>query len=114
MPTWDAKQYLRFNDQRTRPCRELAARIAIEAPTRVIDLGCGPGNSTAVLAERWPEAHLTGLDSSQEMITAARKNKPDGDWQVGDIEAWAAERNGKSYDVVFSNAALQWVGNHAV
>ena len=56
MPTWDANQYLRFKDERTRPCRELAARIAIESPRRVIDLGCGPGNSTAVLAQRWPDA----------------------------------------------------------
>ncbi len=72
MPTWDANQYLRFNDERTRPCRDLATRIAIPAPRRVIDLGCGPGNSTAVLAERWPQAQLTGLDSSSDMIAAAR------------------------------------------
>ena len=71
MPTWNAEQYLRFNDQRTRPCRELAARIAVANPARLIDLGCGPGNSTAVLAERWPQAALTGLDSSPEMIAAA-------------------------------------------
>jgi trans-aconitate 2-methyltransferase len=112
MPTWDAKQYLRFNDQRTRPCRELAARIGVEAPGRVVDLGCGPGNSTAVLAERWPKCELTGLDSSPEMIAAARKSYPQIDWQTGDIAAWA-EKSSEAYDVVFSNAAMQWVDNHA-
>ena len=112
MPTWDAKQYLRFNDQRTRPCRELAARVGVEVPGRVIDLGCGPGNSTAVLAERWPKCKLTGLDSSPDMIAAARKSNPQMDWQVGDIAAWA-ENNREAYDIIFSNAALQWVDNHA-
>ena len=112
MPTWDAEQYLRFNDQRTRPCRELVARIAIAAPKRIIDLGCGPGNSTAALAERWPKAELTGLDSSPEMIASARKDAPQRDWRVGDIAAWSNE-NQQCYDIVFSNAALQWVDDHA-
>lgn len=113
MPTWDAKQYLRFNDQRTRPCRELAARIAIEAPERVIDLGCGPGNSTSVLAERWPESELTGLDSSPEMIDAAQKAYPHRTWRISDIAAWSGQ-NAETYDVVFSNAAVQWVDDHPV
>jgi trans-aconitate 2-methyltransferase len=112
MPTWDAKQYLRFNDQRMRPCRELAARIAIEAPDRVIDLGCGPGNSASVLAERWPESVLTGLDSSPEMIAAAHKAYPQRTWRVGGITAWASSDQ-QTYDIVFSNAALQWVDDHA-
>jgi trans-aconitate 2-methyltransferase len=113
MPTWDAELYLRFNDERTRPCRDLAARVAIAAPGRVIDLGCGPGNSTGVLAERWPKAELTGLDSSPEMIAAARRAKPGLSWRVGDIAAWSNE-NGQTYDVVFSSSALQWVDDHAV
>jgi len=112
MPTWDAKQYLRFNDQRTRPCRELAARIAIETPKQVIDLGSGPGNSTSVLAERWPKSSLTGLDSSPEMIAAAQKAYPHRTWRVGDIAAWA-NSDQQTYDIVFSNAALQWVDDHA-
>jgi trans-aconitate 2-methyltransferase len=112
MPTWDAKQYLRFNDQRTRPCRELAARIAIEAPKWVIDLGSGPGNSTSVLAERWPESGLSGLDNSPDMIAAAHKAYPHWTWHVGDIAAWASQ-NDQTYDIVFSNAALQWVDDHA-
>ncbi len=111
MPTWDASQYLQFNDERTRPCRELVSRIAVAAPQRVIDLGCGPGNSTAVLAQRWPQAELTGLDSSPEMIAAASNAEPHHHWQVGDIATWADEQ-GDSFEVVFSNAALQWVGDH--
>ncbi|HWE01058.1 MAG TPA: trans-aconitate 2-methyltransferase [Tepidisphaeraceae bacterium] len=112
MPTWNAHQYLRFEIERTRPCRDLAGGIAIASAARVIDLGCGPGNSTAVLAERWPSAEITGLDSSPEMIAAARESAPRLSWAVGDIAAWASAR-GNLYDVVFSNAALQWVENHA-
>jgi trans-aconitate 2-methyltransferase len=112
MPTWDAGQYLRFNDKRTRPCQELASRIAVDSPRLVIDLGCGPGNSTAVLAKRWPQAELSGLDSSSEMIAAASLAEPHGHWRVGDIAAWADEA-GETFDVVFSNAALQWVDDHA-
>jgi trans-aconitate 2-methyltransferase len=112
MPTWDADQYLRFNEQRTRPCRELAERVAIDAPRQVIDLGCGPGNSTAVLVKRWPAAEVRGLDSSAEMIAKARRDNPAMQWLVGDISKWVAEA-GESFDVVFSNAAMQWVEDHA-
>ena len=111
MPTWDAGQYLRFAEERTRPCRELAARVAVASPRRIIDLGCGPGNSTAVVAERWPMAGLTGLDSSAEMIAAAAKADPGRQWIAGDIATWAFE-SADTYDVVFSNAALQWVPDH--
>jgi trans-aconitate 2-methyltransferase len=112
VPTWDANQYLRFNEERTRPCRELAGRVTLDAPGHVIDLGCGPGNSTAVLADRWPKAALIGLDSSLEMIASARRGAPGLDWRAGDIAAWAVE-NGHRCEVVFSNAALQWLPNHA-
>lgn len=112
-PAWDPAQYLRFAEERTRPCRELAARVAVEAPRQVIDLGCGPGNSTQVLAERWPSAELTGIDSSPEMIDAARQSAPARRWVVDDITHWATN-NSQPVDVVFSNAALQWVPDHAV
>jgi trans-aconitate 2-methyltransferase len=112
MPTWDADQYLRFNDQRTRPCRELVGNIAVKAPCRVIDLGCGLGNSTSVLDERWPNSELTGIDSSEEMIVAARRANSRVTWQIDDIADWA-NKNHQTYDIVFSNAALQWVGDHA-
>jgi trans-aconitate 2-methyltransferase len=113
MPGWNPSQYLKFADERTRPCRDLAARIAVTNVRRVIDLGCGPGNSTAVLHERWPHAEFTGLDSSVEMIESARRAYPAQRWMVDDIARWAAVQDGK-YDVVFSNAALQWVEDHAV
>lgn len=109
MPTWNAGQYLRFAAERTRPCRDLTTALTMDAPRRIIDLGCGPGNSTAVLAERWPSAEIVGMDSSQEMIDAARRDTPEKTFQVGDIATWTPET---PYDLIFSNAALQWVDNH--
>lgn len=111
MPSWDPDQYLRFAEARTRPCRELAARVQIEAPRRIVDLGCGPGNSTAVLAERCPGAALLGLDSSPEMIDAARRSTFAADWAVSDIADFARE-GGEGFDLVFANAAFQWVSDH--
>ncbi|HVU25517.1 MAG TPA: methyltransferase domain-containing protein [Opitutus sp.] len=112
MPTWDSQQYLKFSAERTQPAVDLAARIALDAPRRVIDLGCGPGNSTAVLARRWPGVELTGLDSSPAMIATAQADFPEFAWHTGDIAAWSAPANAP-FDVVFSNAALQWVPDHA-
>lgn len=109
MPTWDSSQYLRFARERTQPALDLASRIALPAPARVIDLGCGPGNSTAVLARRWPNAEIEGLDSSEEMLATARHDHPKLSWQAGDIGSWQA---GVPYDLIFANAALQWVPDH--
>jgi trans-aconitate 2-methyltransferase len=111
MPTWNAEIYLRFADERTRPCRELAARLAVESPRQVIDLGCGPGNSTQVLVERWPNASIVGLDSSREMIDAARRDQPIRTWVCDNIAKWATA-DSQTFDIIFSNAALQWVPNH--
>jgi trans-aconitate 2-methyltransferase len=111
MPTWNADQYLKFADQRTRPCRDLVAAISLSPVQRVIDLGCGPGNSTSVLAERWPDAEISGLDNSESMIRVAQKEQPKRTWIVSDIAQWAAS-NREQFDVVFSNAALHWVDNH--
>jgi trans-aconitate 2-methyltransferase len=108
--SWDSAQYLRFAEERTRPCRDLAARVALSAPARIADLGCGPGNSTAVLAERWPSASLTGVDSAPDMLARARRDHPGFTWEEGDIGSWAPPR---PFDLVFSNAALQWVPDHA-
>ncbi len=107
---WNAQQYLRFAAERTRPSRDLVAAIDLPAPARVIDLGCGPGNSTEVVAGRWPQAEITGMDHSPSMIEAARQAQPGRPWLVGDIATWQAEA---PYDLVFSNAALQWVGDHS-
>lgn len=112
MLNWNPDQYLRFADERSRPCRDLAARIAVDSPRHVIDLGCGPGNSTKVLFERWPKAKLAGVDSAPEMIDAARRDEPAIEWRVGDIAIWSRGDQGP-FDVVFSNAAIQWVDNHA-
>lgn len=109
MHPWDPNKYLQFGGERTRPAMDLAARIAVADPKTVIDLGCGPGNSTQVLRQRWPAARVAGLDSSSEMIAAARRSFPDQEWLGGRMEDWSAA---DPYDVVFSNAALQWVKDH--
>ena len=108
--TWDPKTYLAFDEERTRPARELLARIAYERPKRVADLGCGPGNSTALLAARWPDADLEGIDNSAEMLAEAQRSPVSARWVEADISDW---NPASSYDVIFSNAALQWVGDHA-
>src|SRR5262245_11376021 len=108
---WNANQYLKFDQERTQPCRDLVARIMLKDVQRAIDLGCGPGNSTVVLRERWPNAHITGLDNSAEMLASARQAQPDMRWIEADIAAWA-ETDGEPFDLVFSNAALHWVPNH--
>jgi len=106
---WSPADYLRFGDERTHPSVDLVARIAVERPASVIDLGCGPGNSTQLLARRWPSARVLGLDNSANMIEAARAKYPDGEWVVSGIGEWRPEA---AVDVVFSNAALQWVPDH--
>ncbi len=110
MTEWDPGHYLRFGDERTRPAVDLASRVALDAPERIIDLGCGPGNSTEVLRSRWPSAQVCGLDSSPEMIAAARHAHPEHEWIDGRIEEWCAR---DLFDLVFSNAALQWTADHA-
>ena len=107
---WNPKTYLAFADERTRPAAELLARVPDEAPERVIDLGCGPGNSTALLRARWPDAALEGLDSSPDMLEQAKKSGIAAQWVQADVAAWRAA---SPYDVVFSNATYQWLGDHA-
>jgi trans-aconitate 2-methyltransferase len=109
MDPWSPHDYLRFGDERTRPSLDLVSRIDVGSPKDVVDLGCGPGNSTVVVSRRWPEARVVGLDSSAQMIETARAEHPDGVWAVGSIEEW---RPAVPVDVVFSNAALQWVPDH--
>jgi len=109
MPTWDSGLYLKFASERTQPAIDLISKISASNPRRIIDLGCGPGNSTALLRQRWPEADITGLDSSAEMIAAAAKAYPGWKWIEGDGATWTAAT---PFDLVFSNAALQWCANH--
>lgn len=110
MPIWDPGQYLRFADERGRPFRDLLARVGAVGPATVVDLGCGPGNLTAVLAGRWPDAEVTGVDSSAPMVDAARA-RGDGRvaFRVGDVRDWAPPR---PVDVLITNATLQWVPDH--
>ena len=109
MTTWDPSQYLRFERERTLPCRDLIARIGGPDPVRVVDLGCGSGTSTALLRERWPGAALVGVDNSAEMIAAARRSSVAAEWLVADIGSWQAA---PPFDLVFSNAALHWLPDH--
>ena len=109
--SWDPDVYMKFANERTRPAIELLARVPLEAPSRVIDLGCGPGNSTAILAARWPHAEIEGLESSPDMLTKARASGIRANWIESDIESWCP---GKRYDLVFSNATLHWIPNHRV
>ncbi|MGC9668929.1 methyltransferase domain-containing protein [Planosporangium sp. 12N6] len=110
--SWDPAQYERFAAERARPFHDLTARIRTTAPERVVDLGCGPGTVTATLADRWPGAHVYGLDSSPEMIAAAERLTHPGrlEFGLGDIAAWRPDPG--SVDVIVSNAALQWVPDH--
>jgi len=109
MATWDPTQYLKFADHRLRPALDLIARIPAEQPARVVDLGCGAGNVTRHLRRRWPAADVIGVDGSSAMLAKARADAPDTVWIEADIAAWAPER---PVDVVFSNAALHWLGDH--
>jgi len=109
MPSWDPTLYLKFADERTRPSLDLVSGIVLAEPERVIDLGCGPGNSTAVLQQKWPEAEIYGLDSSAEMITQARAADDSIHWILSDIKDWNPDQ---PFDLIFSNAALQWVPDH--
>jgi trans-aconitate 2-methyltransferase len=103
---WNPSLYLTFGDHRTRPVHELLARVPLEAPARIADLGCGPGNSTAAIAARWPNAHIVGLDNSREMLARAAKSGLKAEWIEGDIATW---RPALAVDLVFANASLQWV-----
>ncbi|MCK0111841.1 trans-aconitate 2-methyltransferase [Ornithinimicrobium sp. F0845] len=109
--TWDPGQYLRYGDERGRPFVDLVSRITSEACT-VVDLGCGPGQLTPVLRARWPQARITGLDSSPEMIARAEEQNTDPltEYAVADAADWSPEG---PVDVLVSNAMLQWVPGHA-
>ena len=107
--SWDARQYARFAGQRLRPALDLIARIPIERPRTVVDLGCGTGNVTRILRQRWPDAGITGIDGSPQMLAEARNAEADISWEQADIAAWQPPAR---YDLVFSNAALHWLDDH--
>lgn len=106
---WDPQHYLKFADHRMRPALDLLAQINVQQAKLVYDLGCGPGNVTRMLAERWGGAELFGVDNSSEMLAQASKQPSKIRWVQGDITAWAAAT---PPDVIFSNAALHWLDDH--
>lgn len=107
-PAWDPAQYLRFADERLRPALDLIARIPHPAPRRVVDLGCGAGNALPVLAARFPQAEVTGVDGSAAMLAKAAGQGLRT--EQADIASWSPA---EPVDVIFSNAALHWLGGHA-
>jgi trans-aconitate 2-methyltransferase len=109
MMGWNPDLYLKFGGERTRAAADLLARVSVASPARVIDLGCGPGNSTALLRARWPTADITGLDNDPAMLAAARASDPGVRWVQDGASLWTSDGD---YDVVFSNALLQWLGPH--
>ena len=109
MPTWSPAQYLKFADHRVRPALDLLAQIPVESPRTVYDLGCGPGNITRLLAERWPGAVVTGVDSSAEMLGRAIQEAPDVTFLKADIKRWSPPAPA---NLLFSNATMHWLDDH--
>jgi trans-aconitate 2-methyltransferase len=109
MHDWNPNKYLEFKNERTQPAIDLVARINLDSPKNIIDIGCGPGNSTQILANKWPDSIITGLDSSKTMIAKAKEDYPKQIWICDNAENITGD---KKYTLVFSNAALQWMDNH--
>ena len=112
--TWSAAQYTAFEDERTRPVRDLLNAAPDFEPGTAVDLGCGPGNSTQVLAQRFPDTRIRGIDSSEDMIAAARRRLPAVDFDVAEIGAWIKASAEQRFDLILANAVLHWVPDHAV
>ena len=106
---WQARQYSLFEEERTRPVRDLLSGAQAASARTAVDLGCGPGNSTETLHAHAPDARVTGVDNSSDMIDAARKRLPHVDFELADISAWKATG---PYDLILANASLQWVPDH--
>jgi trans-aconitate 2-methyltransferase len=109
MSNWNAEHYLKYGDERTRPAADLAARIKNDGVAVIADLGCGPGNSTQILRDRWPQSRIIGIDNSPQMIEAANRAYPEQDWLLADISQWTSSG---PIDLIYSNAALQWLPDH--
>jgi trans-aconitate 2-methyltransferase len=109
MADWSPSLYSRFEDERTRPARDLLAQVPLETPGRVFDMGCGPGNSTGLLVERWPGAEVIGLDSSPAMLAEARQRLPGASFELADATLWTPPAGA---GLVFANAIYQWVPQH--
>ncbi len=110
MPNWDPNQYLKFAGHRLRPALDLLARITADGPRTVFDLGCGTGSIARILKDRWPNAHVIGIDGSETMLDKARAEHPDLRFETADLNAWATPQPA---GILYSNAALHWLDNHA-
>lgn len=110
MADWNPTLYRRFEDERTRPAAELLARVPLERVSLAYDLGCGPGNSTELLVQRWPQARVVGTDNSPAMVEAARKRLPACEFELSDIQGWRPP--GAAPELIFANASLQWITGH--
>jgi len=109
MNDWNPDLYMQFSSERTQPSIDLIGKINQIEPKSIIDIGCGPGNSTQVLVNRWPKSQITGLDSSTAMIKKAKQDYPNQEWIVADALTYNPEIK---YDIIFSNAVIQWIPNH--
>jgi len=109
---WEPGEYLKFADLRLRPALDLLAQVPVDDPAQITDLGCGPGNVTALLRRRWPGADITALDSSAEMLARAKAEHLNLgiSWRQADVRTWAAPA---PQDLIYSNAVLHWVDDHA-
>jgi trans-aconitate 2-methyltransferase len=105
---WNAERYRAFESERNRPAADLLAQTGPQPRARIVDLGCGPGNSTELLAQRYPGADILGLDTSDDMLAAARRRLPERRFERGDVTLW----RGGPVDLIFANAVLQWVPDH--
>jgi trans-aconitate 2-methyltransferase len=108
--SWSSEQYTKFENERNRPVRDLLTNIPTAEAGSAADIGCGPGNSTGLLLARYPTAVITGIDSSVDMIAAARKRLPEVRFDTADIATW---QDKGPYDVILANASLQWLPDHA-
>ncbi|MGH8821206.1 MAG: methyltransferase domain-containing protein, partial [Rhodoferax sp.] len=111
MADWNPALYRRYEDERTRPAQELLARVPLAGAGHVVDLGCGPGNSTELLVQRFPAAQVTGTDNSESMLVSARERLPQARFELSDIGRW---QPATPPDLIYANAALQWVPDHEV
>ena len=109
MPNWNPSHYLAYAEERTRAAIDLAVRVKLDAPKIIVDLGCGPGNSTQVLHQRWSTSEILGIDNSSEMIATARKSYPNQSWQLANVSTWSPTQ---PVDLAYSNAVLQWIPDH--
>ncbi len=110
MSDWSASQYLKFEDERTRPARDLLAQVPLAKIRKAVDMGCGPGNSTELIARRYPDARVEGVDSSPDMLRQARERLPGCTFSQADLNSWTPPPDA---DLLYANAVFQWVPNHA-